>query len=107
MSTVNPYEAPLTPVVESLPGRLEWPQFGGRFFSAFWRWLVICSISAAPSFFLGCHVAETAVGQVAMICGILTFVIAYSYADVRFVHDWSASNRGSNDRFTPSTDCVC
>ncbi|MGB0597186.1 MAG: hypothetical protein ACPGLY_10880 [Rubripirellula sp.] len=45
------------------------------------RWIVVCGISAVPSFFLGFLVTE---GQIAgMLLGILTFAVGYTLLDFK------------------------
>ena len=45
------------------------------------RWLVVCTLSALPSFFWGMAITE---GQIAgMVCGILVFVVGYTLLDQR------------------------
>ncbi|QEG24628.1 hypothetical protein [Mariniblastus fucicola] len=48
------------------------------------RWLVICIVSAAPSFFWGMALADDyAIQSVAMLLGILTFVALYVFIESR------------------------
>ena len=45
------------------------------------RWLLVCSVSAVPSFYLGTEVSE---GQfAAMVLGVLIFAVAYTFLDCK------------------------
>ena len=74
----NPYQAPSTiadtPIAETVD-EIEKPNVG----SVSLKWLVICAISAAPSFFWGFLVGEQPFqAATGMILGVLTFVVGYT-----------------------------
>ena len=75
----NPYSSP-QPVPNETAVLVE-PQRRSRPLRALGRWTLICSISAAPSFFWGCALHPALEHSVGMICGILVFVIAYTVVE--------------------------
>ena len=54
-----------------------------------WRWVLICSVSAIPSFMLGFMVTNASVaGTCAMCVGILLFASGYSLFDLHLLRRW-------------------
>lgn len=89
MSDLNPYEAA---VIAPSP-----PSDDGKEARAFvwWKstlvWLIVCWISAAPSFFIAIGVINVERWP-AMIAGVMTFVAGYIVADNRTFH-WAFRQR--------------
>jgi hypothetical protein len=77
--SLNPYSAPRSIPAET--AALVTPQRGSRPWRALGRWTLICCISAAPSFFWGSALHHQFEHVVAMIGGILVFVVAYTVAE--------------------------
>jgi hypothetical protein len=42
------------------------------------KWSIVCCVSAAPSFFWGAALHETLEQRVAMVLGVVTFIVAYT-----------------------------
>lgn len=60
------------------------------------RWLLVCSVSALPSFYLGARISD---GQVAaMVLGVLVFALGYTVLDYQ-----TANNRIRQYRLTSVT----
>lgn len=78
MADPNPYASPVE-VQDSFVASVE-PVSVGR---SFLRWLLICSFSAAPSFFLGLSFGSDIYHVSAMIFGVLTYVVLYVYLEHR------------------------
>lgn len=75
----NPYSSPQPVPVET--AALAKPERRNRPLRALGRWTVICCISAAPSFFWGCALHREFEHIIGMICGILVFVLAYTFVE--------------------------
>jgi hypothetical protein len=89
MSDLNPYEASeIAPITRNFDGQ------GERTF-VWWKstlvWLIVCWISAAPSFFIAIGVINVEQWP-AMIAGVMTFVAGYIVADNRTFH-WAFRQR--------------
>ena len=81
----NPYASPAYNPAE--PAALADPQHQTRPLRALGRWTLICSVSAAPSFFWGCGLHHGFQHIVAMLAGILVFVLAYTAVEcTRYYH---------------------
>jgi hypothetical protein len=89
MSDLNPYEA----VAIARPIRSEDGE-EKRFF-VWWKsilvWLIVCWISAAPSFFLAIGVVNVQQWP-ALVAGVMTFVVGYIFADYR-TRNWKFRQR--------------
>ncbi len=75
----NPYSSPKSVSIEVTvpvvrPGH-------ARPFRALGRWTLICCISAAPSFFWGCAIHQGIQSVLAMLAGILVFVLGYTLVE--------------------------
>lgn len=75
----NPYSSPQPVPIETAV--LVQPERRSRPLRALGRWTLICSISAAPSFFWGCALHREFEHVIGMICGILVFVLAYTVVE--------------------------
>jgi hypothetical protein len=89
MSDLNPYQAAeIAPSTRSDDGKEE------RAF-VWWKstlvWLIVCWISAAPSFFIAIGVVNVEQWP-AMVAGVMTFVVGYIVADNRTYH-WAFRQR--------------
>ena len=78
MSDSNPYASPsedsMPVVAPSGPIPLE---------RVLARWLLVCSISAAPSFFLGLSFGADIYHVSAMVSGVLLYVLIYVFVDIK------------------------
>ena len=85
----NPYEAPQAidsaqPDLfgDSIPqAQLLGPEVQIRPLRSVFKWLIICGISAAPSFFWGAFLGSHPAQLLGMACGILVFVALYACAE--------------------------
>ncbi len=81
----NPFASPVVATAASIPEYdpdTEIREF--NFGKSLLKWMLICVISGAPSFFYGMVLgANYAVQSVAMFMGILTFVCVYVYVESR------------------------
>ena len=77
MSDLNPYTSPSVDVVARV-AELPPPIFH----RALLRWMLICAVCAAPSFYFGLMFGTDAVRISAMLTGILLYVITYACAEV-------------------------
>jgi len=75
----NPYAPPAYAAVEN--AMLANLTAKARPVRALGRWLLICAVSAAPSFFWGCALQRDMGHILGMIAGILVFVVAYTAAE--------------------------
>ena len=94
MNSQNPFEAPQH--VDSQPAVAEMIEKPFRPGPVFGKWLLICSISAAPSFFWGWAVLgeQDVISAAAMVAGILTFVVLYVWIEsLPFVRSKLADRR--------------
>ena len=74
LMTVNPYAPPRT-----ISRRADMRNgLGFHPLRALGRWTLVCSISAAPSFFWACGLHQDLHHIAAMVCGIGVFVLAYT-----------------------------
>lgn len=81
-SEVNPYQTPIAAPVSSLEhvGPEEIKPF--VLSKSIFRWMLICGVSAAPSFFIAMSLANKPLIQIlAMLGGVLTFVVFYVYIE--------------------------
>ncbi len=78
-ANVNPYESPAAETVVGPPGAHP----TGGVLRSFAKWSIICSISAAPSFFWGFSVHQeiSRIASAGMISGIAVFIVAYSLVE--------------------------
>ena len=75
---VNPYASPtFAPELRAAATSRNKP----RVLRAVGRWTLICSISAAPSFFWGCGLHSGSEHIAGMLCGILVFIGMYALAE--------------------------
>lgn len=89
----NPYASPQSALAELLdptqrPGGEERP-----FLRAFARWTLICTLSAAPSFFWGCMMHPHPMQLGAMLLGVATYIVAYTAVDCSEWRQWVVSDR--------------
>lgn len=89
MSSENPYQAPTSSGSIATAIELE-PDKPVQVGKVFLKWLVICVISAAPSFFWGFLIGQQTISSVVgMLAGILTFVVGYATIECRpFAQRW-------------------
>lgn len=87
--SLNPYAPPCEPGAGAVTPRRAQP------WKAFGRWTLICTVSAAPSFFWGCALHAEPVHLLAMTSGIFVFIVAYTvvecssfYQQVMTLPDW-------------------
>ena len=95
MNEVNPYATPTT--VEDIsvaPQEYQPPNLVVTFL----KWFLICMVSAAPSFYLGMMGRDT-IRVPAMLTGIMIFVFAYTYVDMRYMRPKSFANRALRTTF--------
>lgn len=77
--TVNPYAAPSTSTAMVLPAREVSPLPPPKLPAVLVKWSVVCTLAAAPSFFLASGLANGRLAaNLGMIVGVLMFVIAYA-----------------------------
>jgi hypothetical protein len=81
----NPFASPAVAAVGSIPQidpDSEIREF--HFGNSLLKWLLICGVSAAPSFFIAMGPSRQAWIQIlAMVCGILTYVVFYVFVESR------------------------
>lgn len=78
----NPFAAPAVPVatIPAFDPNTEMREF--NFVRSLGKWLLICFVCAAPSFFLGFSLGRNYVVQsTAMVMGILTYVALYVFVE--------------------------
>ena len=92
MSTVNPYAPPASAAPQSV-GKDATPLKPGGVIVPLLRWSLICILSAGPSFYVGLMLGQSAERVAGMIVGILLFIIAYTYADIAFLHRKTRESR--------------
>jgi hypothetical protein len=56
-------------------------------------WIVVCSVSAIPSFLMGLDVVQSPGGVSAMVVGVLLFIGAYVLLDVRYLEPLARRKR--------------
>jgi hypothetical protein len=56
-------------------------------------WIVVCSVSAIPSFLMGLDVVQPPGGVPAMVVGVLLFIGAYVLLDVRYLEPLARRKR--------------
>lgn len=80
----NPFAAPQ---METLPVNREEGTRGvfGKKLNIPWifgKWFLVCSVSAAPSFFWGCTISElTSEHVIGMLAGVFTFIVGYTIVE--------------------------
>lgn len=90
MTEDNPYQAPrdAVPVVRSTLVRIT-PWVALRTLAL---WILICGVSAIPSFVMGMQVAQHPHRAFAMSLGVFIFAVGYTLVDLLFLHNRAKRN---------------
>ncbi len=76
---LNPYSPPELATAE--PGVVKSFLTSRRLLTIVARWTLICAVSAGPSFFWGCVLHHQAPQVTGMLCGILVFILGYTWIE--------------------------
>lgn len=76
---LNPYASPALPAAD--PEMISQFISGRRLMVILARWTFICTVSAAPSFFWGCVLHHQLRHILAMIAGIVVFILVYTMVE--------------------------
>lgn len=76
---LNPYASPALPAAE--PGMISQFITSRRLVVILARWALICTVSAAPSFFWGCVLHHQVQQVMGMIAGVVVFILGYTMVE--------------------------
>lgn len=88
MSDLNPYASPNVDVETKVATDLPPPIFH----RALLRWMLVCAVIAAPSFYFGLMFGTDAARISAMFTGILVYAIAYACAEIYWARPYLVRN---------------
>jgi hypothetical protein len=75
----NPYASPAAPAAD--PGMISQFITSRRLVAILARWTLICTVSAAPSFFWGCVLHHQFQHIMGMMAGIIVFILGYTLVE--------------------------